>query len=159
MPDVKRSLHLSRNAVTSVKAVLRGTPGRTEAEKEYDESVKGAKRLAGHRQRPLPKGFVGKRLYTITTIAASARYGGTRTVAVCDSLARAREIVKSNEGDIFECSYLLAVIEAIACNCLYPQVNPSEQYWFRWEGDSRTGRYLPIKTPPGYENTFGFGVG
>jgi hypothetical protein len=83
----------------------------------------------------------------------------TRTVAVCGSLKRARAMVEENEGGIYKCSYRLAVIEAVAQDWIYPNLVPAEQYWYRWEGDPRNGRYRPVRTPPGYESQFGFGIG
>jgi len=116
----------------------------------------------GHVQYPLPKGFEGQRYYSVTTIARNASFGGTRTVVICDSFEAAKEIVEKNRGDIFETSYMLAVIEAIAINRLYfyfTTENGSEQYWYRWAGDYMRGKYEPIEVPKPYAMIVGWGVG
>lgn len=107
----------------------------------------------GHFQEDGPT----NRLYTITTIAATESQGGTRCVVVCDSFDRAREIVETNEGDIFETTYRLAVIEVVLPNHLYHYT--SERYWYRWEGPYPEGRYLAVSCPEAYENAIGFGIG
>jgi hypothetical protein len=126
---------------------------------QYQTALAGAvAKPQGHTQQPLPEGFVeqeGKRLYSITTIVRSDVFSSTRCVCVCDNLERAREIVETNEGDIWECSYGLCVIEATACNCLYGYMD--EQYWYRWNVVAKV--YEPVEVPPGYEGAVGFGVG
>lgn len=115
-----------------------------------------------HVQEELPEAVRkhdGRRFYTVTTIASSARYGGTRTVVVCSTFERAKEIVESNEGDIFEMSYYLVVIEAVVADWLYVAID--EQYWYVWEPgeNGKDGRYLPIERPAAYVGTCGFGIG
>jgi hypothetical protein len=107
----------------------------------------------GHTQ----KAGARNRLYTVTTIAATESYGGTRCIVVCDSFERAKKIVETNEGDIFETTYWLAVIEAIIPNYLYHYED--ERYWYLWKGTREEGQYLPIHGPKAYENTIGFGIG
>jgi len=163
-------LKMSGNAVGSVAAVLADGPGphkRTEGEKAYDEVVDGVRlKPDGHVQKPEPpEGPLGRprivRLYSVTTLASSERYGGKRTVAVCTSFERAKQMVEENEGDIFELSYCLAVIEGIAADCLYggtPWALENEQYWYVWKGD-QDGSYRAIEVPAAYENCINIGIG
>lgn len=157
---------LSNSALASVGAVLASTPneGRTEYQKLYNAAVKGAVRKPeGHKQDPVedPEGI--KRLYTVTTIASGPAYGGTRTWGVFDKFELACETVEINDGDIFENSYMFAVVEAIACNCIFGGVPLSdgepEQYWFVWEGDPETGGYRSIQRPAMFDGVINFGVG
>jgi hypothetical protein len=133
-------------------------------EKEYREVVRSAVPKVEHVQLDCPEEILqnrGVRLYTVTTMAASSSLGGTRTVAVCSSFERAREIVESNEGDIFETSYHLVVIEAVVADWLYYPL-ADEQYWFVWKPDSLdkvSGRYVPIEQPAAYEGMCNFGIG
>jgi hypothetical protein len=99
-----------------------------------------------------------KRLYTITTIARSDRYGGMRTPCICSSFDIARDIVENNSCDIYETSYMLAVIEAIIPDVLYGSL-PAEQYWYLWIGDYETGKYIAVEPPDEFKNTTGFGIG
>jgi hypothetical protein len=156
---------MSANMEASVEAMGTKDERREAAEARYRAMVKACTRKpGGHVQQPPPADFVaqgGKRLYTVTTIAASIAYGGTRTVVVCDSFERAKEIVETNEGDIWESSYMLAVIEPVAVNWLYHYFD--ERYWYRWSSKNsstaRPGAYEAIETPPGYEEVTGFGIG
>lgn len=134
---------------------------RSEEEKRYDEVVKSVVLLKGeHVQAPPTEELIsnnGKRLYSVVTIAASNRYGGTRTVTVCD-FDRAREIVETNEGDIWECSYRLALIEGFVAGWLYYHLG--EEYWYVWkQQEGEDGRYVPIEKPEAYREYIGFGVG
>ena len=151
------SVQISGNAVASVQAALSPRTREDEdAERQYDDTVASCvEKPGGHVQWDKPDN-VPVRLYTVTTIAASARYGGTRTVVVCDSFEAARAIVEKNYGDIWECSYMLAVIEAVAANQLYRHLD--EQYWYRWVGD-RQGGYQAVERPARYRNVCGFGIG
>jgi hypothetical protein len=133
---------------------------RTDEEKEFLEMVKACRPLEKHVQRTDRPDFgadEGPRLYTVTTIAPSNRFGGTRTPVICNNFERAREIVEENEGDIWECSYYLAVIEAVIPNYLYGSSYIHERYWYRYNTD--TERYEPIEMPERYENIYGFGIG
>lgn len=154
-------LTMARSALNSVEAVLGGPPPgqQTAAEREYDAVVASVTGRAAHEQAPAPRWLEEQgiaRLYTVTTIAASARYGGTRTPVVCSSWERAREIVEANEGDIWESSYMLAVIEAVAADCLYGG-GLDERYWYAW--DLGEGRYRPVEPPAAYAGQCGFGIG
>jgi hypothetical protein len=151
----------TRTDNSDVFMAAKGTNNRYAArEKEFDERVKACvPKPGGHEQMPVPEDFIkhdGKRLYTVTTMAASISFGGTRTVAVCDSFERAKEMIEHNEGDLWEHSYMLAVIEPVAANWLY-YVFPDERYWYRWNLERAC--YEPIEVPPGYESMFCFGIG
>jgi hypothetical protein len=150
---------VSVNTIASASAVVKQGKheGTTEEKNIYYTVVKNVVFRGPHRQRKLPRHFKGRRLYTVTTIASSAACGGTRTVAVCGSFQRARTIVENNEGDIFEHSYALVVIEGIIQDRLYPQFTLPEVYWYRW--DNTKDQYRPIRIPPYYDGMCGFGIG
>ena len=132
-------------------------PARTAQEKHYDEILASVvPKPVGHVEKPLPEEVTkhnGTRVYAVTTIASSEWYGGTRTPVVCDSFEAARRIVEENQGDIWECSYMLVVIEAVVCNWLY--YNLDERYWYVWRED----HYEAIECPSEYENIIGWGIG
>jgi len=94
-------------------------------------------------------------IWAVTTLAQNQRHGGTRTPVVCSTFQLANEIVENNHGDIWECSYYLAVIEAIRVDRLYGSVL-GESFWYAWFTDEG---YKPIETPEEFRNTFGHGVG
>lgn len=100
-------------------------------------------------------------LYTVTTIARDLAHGGTRTPVICTSLERAKEIVETNEGDIFETSYRYVVIESLVADVLYPQGATEEylQIWYEWSGSYKEGRYVPCDVPKKYKRVMGFGIG
>ena len=127
---------------------------RTTQEKHFDEILKTCVKKSEPHQR---KSY-DNNLYTVTTIAASSWFGGQRTPIICTSYDRATEVVLENEGDIFEASYMLAVIEGIQPNILYGNVI-GEQYWYMWEGPYHDGKYVPIEIPEEYKNILGFGIG
>jgi len=133
---------------------------RTPREKEFDAIVASVvRKAAGHVQSiPPPYAHGEKRLYSVTTLAASPRYGGMATPVICTTFKRACEIVEDNEGDLFETSYKLVVIEAFLADCLYSSVS-GEQYWYVWEGNCEDGKYVPIERPEAYAMTCGWGVG
>lgn len=85
-------------------------------------------------------------------------------MVVCSTFTRAKEIVEKNVGDIFECSYRLAVIEATIADRLYGGCL-NERYWYCWKGstDMRRGKgeggYVPIEEPEAYTNTMNIGIG
>jgi hypothetical protein len=156
----KRKVVVSQNAIASVEAVPKhGDRTRSDEEKHYDAVLKTCVlQSGGHAQKPASNVIIrhqGKRLYTVTTIASSARFGGTRVVTVCDTFERAQEIIETNEGDIFECSYSLVVIDTVVAGWLY--FNLDEQYWYLWVGSAHDGRYKAINRPKAYENTIGIG--
>lgn len=140
MTDVK----MTATAIASVQASL-ASPSRerTDQEKVYDELVASCVYKAEHVQTPETPENKG-RLYTVTMLAASPRFGGTRTPVICDSFERAVGIVKTNEGDIWETTYQLVVVEGILPNMLYGG-DLNERYWFRWDLDA--DGYRPIARP------------
>ena len=144
---------VSRNALESVAAVLSSQGGPTkssEAERAYNDLLaRCVWKPEGHAQVPAREGSDCPRLYTVTTIAPSARYGGTRTPGIFTSFERAREVVEGNLGDIWEHSYMLAVIEALHPDRLYSMLD--EVYWYRWDGSEK--RYRAIETPSEYAQT------
>ena len=143
----------SQNAQMSVSAVL----GLPEVDAYSDEMLGACVVKPDGHEKP-PKEFPPKdRLWSITTIARSAKYGGTRTVCVCDSFGRAKEIVETNEGDIWECSYMLVVIEEFDANSLYGGLGTQVSYWYRWNIDAKS--YEAIETPEVYEHIVGWGIG
>jgi hypothetical protein len=152
------SLIAERDRLLKENEELRRMKERTDQEKEFLEMVKACRPLdTKHVQRTAGEYPEAPRLYTVTTIAPSARFGGERTPVICDSFERAQEIVERNEGDIWECSYHLVVIEAVIPNWLYGSSYANERYWYRYNTDAE--RYEPIETPERYELTFGFGIG
>jgi hypothetical protein len=132
------------------------SPYRTPAEQEFDAAVTEA-RLNQIQQQLEPSKEIDM-LFAVTTIAASSKYGGTRCVAICRSFSRAKDIIESNEGDIFEYSYELAVVEAVRPDGVYGtpvlELPDMGQWWWVWDG-----RYLPCKAPEMFSSRFGFGVG
>lgn len=143
-------MRLSQNVVETLGAIG------LESETYSDDQLRECVVKKAHKQKPIPAGWDG-RWYAITTLAKNKRCGGTRTVAICATFERAREIVEKNEGDIWELSYNLVVIEAVLPDALYGGSPSDETYWYRWERKAR--RYNPIETPPGFEQSFGFGIG
>jgi len=139
----------SASALKSMRAAIADPPReRTEDEKEYIKAVRSAVLREDHVEAPPTEEFLrlgGKRLYAVTTIASSERYGGKRTVIVCSTFARAKEIVETNEADIAEMAYFFAVIEAVAADWLYYYLD--EKYWYVWDGSWKDGKYRPIEKP------------
>lgn len=132
---------------------------RSSQEKHYDKMLRDCVEIpGGHTQKESEE---KKRLYTVTTIASSPTYGGTRTPVICDDWKRANQIVLSNACDIWEYSYMIVVIEAVLPNQLYGGFL-REQYWYKWFGPKKnmaSGGYRAIETPKDYQNTCGFGIG
>jgi hypothetical protein len=163
---VPRLSRIAIESISNVRALVTLTSGRerTPQEKQYDKMVASCVRKSGkHRQKRFPKSlehrFPGiRRLYTVTTMASSLKYGGTRTPVICDSFKKACRIIEKNAGDVFETTYRLAVVEAVFPNHLYGGLL-DERYWWRWEGSYKEGGYVPIETPKAYENIIGFGIG
>jgi len=122
---------------------------------QYDEILASCVPLPGG-QHSAPPALSG-RVFTVTTIARSPESGGERTPVVCESFDRARQIVETNEGDIWEYSYMLAVIEGVRLDYLYGS-DEQPQFWYRWEGGEE-GHYVPIETPPRLKNVVGWGIG
>lgn len=96
-------------------------------------------------------------LYVVTTIARNNVTGGIRPLAICNEFARAKQIIETNEGDIWECSYHLAVIEPFMEGAVYGGLSIKKQYWYRWSNEHK--RYEPIETPSMYERVIGIGIG
>lgn len=145
---------ISRNATQSVAAVL-GLP----AVNAYsDESLAACVVKPGGHEAPVRTAAVGwsRRLWSITAIARNAKFGGMRSVAICDSFERATEIVERNESDIWEHSYMLVVIEEFDAGMLYGGMNQTS-YWYRWNLDD--SRYEAIEVPEAYQDTVGYAVG
>lgn len=120
----------------------------------YEDAITKAVWLDAHPMKEVDR---SGRLYTITTIARSPKYGGERTPVICSTLDWARKIVETNNGDIYEYSYMLVVIEGLRPDELYSASDVDERYWYCWDREQRC--YRPIETPDMYKNTFGFGVG
>lgn len=104
-----------------------------------------------------------KYVYTVTTIARSAKYGGTRTPILCSTFEYANEVVLENMGDIWETSYQLVVIESVMIDSLYGSCE-GHQYWYIWEDgpdkeDSYSGGYVPIERPEEFKNVYGILIG
>ncbi len=152
-------VRMSGHALASVAAAVSAGRERSDEERAYDEIVRSVVTRDAHRQMPAPEDVLkhgGQRLYMVTTIASSARYGGTRTVVVCSSFERAQKIVENNEGDLFECSYELAVIEATVDGWLYGGLI-HEQYWYVWKDGTGDGAYVPIEIPKAYVDQINIG--
>lgn len=135
----------------------------TAREKEYYEVVKSVVlKPEGHKKMDPPPKPELPRLYTVTTIACSARFGGTRTPVICSTFEKAAEMVENNDGDLYECSYRLVVIEAVVPDHLYTTLH--EQYWYVWvynhkDSVNSEGSYKAIETPEVYKNIVGWGIG
>ncbi len=149
------SLIVNSSAVDSVKAILNKIDDSAEIA-EFQKLVRGCRPIEKHRLAPCAKTYKKyRRLFSLTTLAASERYGGKRCVAIYDDFQKAQRAVFENHGDIFEYSYTLAVIEPIYANVLYSY--SARAYWFRWSKKKKG--YEPIQTPERYKNTCGVGVG
>ena len=138
----------SASALKSMRAAMTEPSREPTADEKARDAVRSAVLCGEHVQAPPTEEFVrhgGTRLYAVTTIASSERFGGKRTVTVCSTFARAKEIVETNEADIAEMAYFFAVIEAIAADWLYYYLD--EQYWYVWDGSWKDGRYRPIEKP------------
>lgn len=107
------------------------------------------------------------KLYTVTTVReekaiskSDKEYMAThpRCVGVFSSLEKAKEVVEENIGDIFEYWYRWAVIEVIEVDYLYGGFD-REEYWYEWQGDGQTGRYISIEKPADWKNIVNWGIG
>lgn len=144
--DDKPNVVISNSALSSVAAALSQDPRVvTKAEAAYDAAEAAAVvKPYGHVEAPEPETKPGgKRMYSVTTIAASARYGGTRTVMICDSFELARTIVETGGRQLWEHSYAFAVIESFYANRLYGGMYDRDQYWYRftWDKSAPPGEY------------------
>jgi len=154
-------MNLSASAVASLEAAASNLKTPTSREKEFYEIVGNVVlKPEGHKKMDPPLKPELPRLYAVTTIACSERFGGTRTPVICTTFEKAAEIVEKNIGDIYECSYRLVVIEAVAPDRLY--MNLQEQYWYVWVfsgKDIHAGAYKAIESPETYKNIMGWGIG
>jgi hypothetical protein len=148
-------MKIARNATTSVSAIL----GLPEQDAYTDEALAACVvKPDGHEKpRVRPWNTEAYPLYSITTIAKNAKFGGSRTVCICDGFSRAKEIVETNEGDIWEHSYMLVVIEQFDANVLYGGLGEHPVFWYRWSVED--ARYEAIETPTSYRDVTGFGIG
>lgn len=152
----------SRAAAVGMGIIPAGSTdeSRNKQEAQYDEILSScAKKPSGHQVKRTST----RTWYTVTTLAASELYGGTRTVAIFDGFAKANEFVLANTGDIWETTYMLCVIEATVPNSLYGQSWAGAErqrpaYWYRWYGND-DGSYLPIHAPAVYCDLHGWGIG
>lgn len=95
----------------------------------------------------------------MTTIAKSDLSGGVRTVAICSTFERAEEIILTNEFDIWEYSYMDAVIEECMPDHMYGGMGDRQQWWYHWTGDA-DGGYQRVPNPPErFARVVGFGIG
>lgn len=95
-------------------------------------------------------------LYAVTLISKQC---GGHAVAICQSLERAKSIVESNEGDLWETIHDLAVIETLVADACYGGFHRyyEQQCWYAWS--ITDGRYLPIDRPSQFDKIVGIGVG
>ena len=110
------------------------------------------------------------KLYSVITIVRgwpseeSQKSGGTRTVIICTTFENAEEVVLKNVGYIFETSYTYAVIVEFEADTLYGVgfeadklygglSASNKEVWYRWVGNSETGKYIPCDKPEEYKNT------
>jgi hypothetical protein len=104
------------------------------------------------------------KLYAVTTIHEKVNEKGThidsdRCVAICSTVERARQIVETNECDIWETCYNLVVIEPKEIDVLYAtNFGRKRRYWYEWQG-GQSGHYVSINCPERYKNVVGFGIG
>jgi len=98
------------------------------------------------------------KLYSVITIVPgwpspeTERQGGSRTVAICTSLERAKQIIERNEGDILEGSYGFALVVEFDADHLYGgNLSIGNQHWYQWAGDSEKGKYVPTTPPMEYQ--------
>lgn len=116
-----------------------------------------------HRLYPIHR-IDGDPMYTVTTIARTEEVGGTRTVAFTTTLKRAKEIVETNEGDLYEMSYRWAVIEEAWADNLYGiGTRKATQWWYQWKSEGKDpngwplGHYEALESPPEqYSRIVGF---
>ena len=109
-----------------------------------------------HRVKPI---VPWPRAYTLTTLEPDARIGSRSRTVMLGDFATCRDTVERNDCDIFETTYLLAVIEEVYPSHNYGGFGGRQTYWFAWRGEYRTGGYVPIAPPVLFANVSGFGVG
>ena len=92
---------------------------------------------------------------TIFTVTALQPPYNTRVVGWFLTLEDAKNSVINNHCDIWEYSYMHAVIEEVRWG-FYP-CPPDKTYWFRF--NKKLGKYEEITQPSFYKNITNFGIG
>jgi hypothetical protein len=97
------------------------------------------------------------RIYTVHTLGSPGPgYGSDRTPGFFFSLEDAKKCVEENRGDIHEMVYKYIVIEEFGPGLYYL---PDVEFWYKWEGDNKTGKYVECDKPSEYEQIVCFGLG
>jgi len=78
-----------------------------------------------------------------------------RTWGWFKNLGQARTAIENNWGDIYEGEYNYAVIEKVTDGILHSG-ELSLEYWYKWHGSWRKGKYKRWKKPKRYDNIIGF---
>lgn len=91
-------------------------------------------------------------LYTVTTISAYDK----STVGIFRNILDADELVRENQGDIWETIYHLAVIEEVRVGHLYGGLADRKQWWYKWIGPNG---YRECEVPEQFKNVIGYGIG
>jgi hypothetical protein len=78
-----------------------------------------------------------------------------RTWGWYSTLAKAKESVEHNYGDMYEGDYSHAVIEKTPEGILCGGHMPKE-WWYQWRGTWEKGKYVPWKKPKEYDNVISF---
>jgi hypothetical protein len=97
------------------------------------------------------------KLYSVSHIRLDEnnKVESSGTVATCLTLERAKQIVETNEGDIYEYYYDLIVIEKYFADILYGwDGNEFEFHWYRWNKESQ--KYEPCEHPEQFQNQVAF---
>lgn len=132
--------------------------GRIRREEEFSEHYKKVLATVAYKEHAHEEVWPQDmpRVYTVTTIARRPAYGGNRTPVVCATFDMAQELVLSNAADMWECSYMFAVITVIpldfmypdAAEFLFPEQGPYvREYWYKW--DLEQSCYRPIEKVEG----------
>lgn len=113
------------------------------------------------------------KLYAVVTIEQVTRYredgssyiiNDTRIPGIYTTLEAAKSCVENNDGDIWEMSYNLVVIEETETDRLYPFSLSDTQYWYEWKGATGdegigTKGYVACECPEQYKQMCGWGIG
>ena len=82
----------------------------------------------------------------------------SRVPGYFEDLDTAKKCIEENWGDLYEDGYYkYAVIEDVEPG-LYKS-SESDPIFYKWEGDSKTGKYVEIKRPVEFDHLFGFTIG
>ena len=66
------------------------------------------------------------------------------------------EVIEKNISDIWECFYEYAMIDEVPEGiCTFPR----QEWWWKWEGDDKTGKYIPTTRPEDFKQVVGMSVG